>query len=181
MIKSKVNQVLSGRIGQRIVKILRFGRSDVLTPTQVAPHGIDSHPVKNMTAIQAETATLGETIVVGYINTDLIAEAGEIHLFSTNSDGAEQFRIKLTNNGEAHIGGDADFAVRFNELETGFNQFRGDFNDFISTFNSHVHNLSGVDTNGVAVSGATTNLSTPLATNSTASISSAKVDNVKLP
>lgn len=63
-----------------------------------------------------------------------------------------------------------DFLARFDELKTGFDQLKSDFNAFLT----HVH--SGVTTGG-GVSGP----ATPPATVSTASIDSAKIDELEVP
>jgi hypothetical protein len=36
-------------LNRRLIKVLRFGKSDVQTPFQALPHGIDSNPVKDAT------------------------------------------------------------------------------------------------------------------------------------
>jgi hypothetical protein len=90
-------------------------------------------------------------------------QAGEKKLYSQES-GAIKAYLYLLKSGILELNGNADFAVRFSDLETAFNQLKSDYN-------AHAH--GGVDT-GSGTSGGT---NTP----STADIAPAKVDTVKLP
>ena len=145
-------QVIETRIADavRFVKFLRMGKSDVQETEQIAPHGFDSNPVKDMIAVYAPTLQQGETVIIGYINKNQIAEPGETRIFSTDSDGELQTFIHLLNDGTMEIGGDADFMARFNELKSGFDQLRDDFNNHLTNYNTHTH--AGV-TPGMGVSG----------------------------
>jgi hypothetical protein len=82
-------------------------------------------------------------------------EEGERISYSSSGGTIKAF-IKYLKTGIIHINGDTDFAVRFNELETAFNELK-------TAYNSHNHGGSAA---------------TP---QSNADISTAKVDNVKLP
>lgn len=158
--------------GRRLVKFLRFGKSDVQTALQVAPYGIDSNPVKDMVAIYAPTQQKGETVVIGYINKNQLANVGEFRMFSTDENGTLKFAIYLKNDGTVEIGGNTKNMTRFQELESGFNELRSDFNAHVQKFNAHTH--PGVQSGG-AVTGATTTPSDP----SAASIAGAKIDQIK--
>ena len=72
---------------RRLIKFLRLGKSDVQTAYQAGSYGMDSNPIKNMVAIYAETGKIGDTVIIGYINRDQLAEPGEIRIFSTDDDG----------------------------------------------------------------------------------------------
>lgn len=64
-----------------------------------------------------------------------------------------------------------DFAARFNELKSGFDQFVSDFNSFVTSYNGHSH---------VAPGGAT-GPPTPSGSSTSASIDSAKIEEIELP
>jgi hypothetical protein len=163
-----------GKLNRRVIKHLRLGKSNVQTSLQVAPHGIDSNPVKDLIAIYAETGEKGKTIILGYLNKNVLAEIGETRLFSTDSSGALKTFIWLKNDGTMQIGGDTKHMVRFEELETGFNTLKTDFNNHLTAFNAHMHATAGTGppvppTPGTGIP----------AVASTASISGAKIDEIK--
>jgi hypothetical protein len=140
--------------GRRILKAIRFGTKDGKQSFEAMPYGIDSSPIKGMRAIYAPTGTSGKSVIIGYINTDQIAEEGETRIFSSGGE------IWLRTNGTCEILGTGNFLVKFNELETAFNQLKTDFN-------THTH----ID----PVSGSLPPPTTP----SIANVSEAKAGNIK--
>jgi len=102
--------------GKRILKVLQFGAK---TSKVAAPFGDDANPVKDMTAILAETGVAGETVIIGYINDNQIAEVGEKRIFSLDATGKLSTYIHLKNDETMEIGGNADYAVRFSKLKEG--------------------------------------------------------------
>ena len=122
--------------GIRILKVFEFGAK---TANVIAPFGDDSAALKDMIAIYGSTSNVGESIIIGYINKNQIATPGEKRIFSLKEDGSLSFAIHLKNDQTCEIGGNADFAVRYNKLETAFNNLKTDMNNFITVFNSHVH------------------------------------------
>jgi len=69
-----------------------------------------------MTAIYSPTAVNSEPVIIGYINTNQVAQEGEKRIFSQSLDGSLSFAIHLKTNGTCEIGGAVDNAVRFNAL-----------------------------------------------------------------
>lgn len=158
-------------LGRRLIKVLRYGKSDVQTPLQALPHGIDSNPVKDWLAVYSETTEKGKPVIIGYINPDQLAEVGGTRLYSTDSDGAVQFAIYLRADGTCEVGGDTDNMVRYSELETAFNELRDDFNNFVNlTYNLHQHPTAAI--------GAPSN-PTVTGQQSSADISGAKINEIK--
>ena len=102
--------------GKRVLKILQFGAK---TAKVAAPFGDDSNPVKDMTAIFAETTVNGEPYVIGYVNTEMLARVGEKRIFSLKESGALSTYIWLKNDETMELGGSADNAVRFSKLKAG--------------------------------------------------------------
>ncbi|MCK5612867.1 hypothetical protein KAR91_63930 [Candidatus Pacearchaeota archaeon] len=104
----------------------------------------------------------GEYALTTPKGTFLIDKDGNIEL--ENSAGSF---LKLTKDTIAELMGNADFAVRYSKLETAFNQFKSDYA-------LHDHTVSGVqsgsDTKTTSVAGPTT-----------ADISGAKIDEIKVP
>jgi hypothetical protein len=122
-------------LSQRIVKVLRYGRSDVQTATESGPFGIDSMPVKNLIAVYAETKQKGETVIVGYLLRDKVADLGETRIFSTNAAGVFQTYIWLKNNGDIHFAGDDDNLVRFAAVKATIEELQNDIANLKSAFN----------------------------------------------
>lgn len=151
----------------RIIKILRLGTKDVREADEVSPFGIDSHPINDMIAIYAETIEGAEPVIIGYMNPKAIANIGELRLYSTDAQGSEKNYMWLKNDGNIEIGGSSDNMVRFSKLEQGFNELRSDFNTFVTTYNSHTH------------PGGEWLAPIPLGNPSLATISQAKIDNIK--
>lgn len=159
----------------RRIKVLLFGGKDVRTAQQVTPFGIDSSPVKGLTAVYSDTLKIGEQVIIGYLNTSLLAQTGDNRLYSTNENGEVQFYVWLKNDGTLHLNGDADNLVRFSKLEDGFNELRSNFNSFVSAFNSHVHATAAIGPPSVPTPVPTI---IPVST-STASIADAKIEEIK--
>jgi len=150
-----VTKVISSRIdssNRLLVKFTRMGKDDTQETLTSAPYGIDSNPIKDMIALHATTGVSGESVLIGYINKNAIADIGELRLFSTDESGTEVMYLHLKNDSTMEIGGNNDYMVRYSKLETAFNQLKSDFNSLVSIFNTHVH--TGV-TPGVGSSGPT--------------------------
>ena len=167
-------KVLSTRISEtkRLIKFLRYGKSDVQENYEVAPFGVDANPTKDMIAIYSKTDEIGNSVILGYINKNQLAEIGENRIYSTDADGVLSFYLHLKNDGTANFGGDTDFMVRYSELESAFNELKDDFNTLVNTFNTHVHP-------GVTSGGASTSPTPTSGTTSSADISGAKIEEIK--
>lgn len=159
---------------RRVIKILRMGKNDIQTSDQVAPHGIDSNPVKDMTAVYAATEQKGETVIIGYLNKNMLAAVGEMRLYSTDADGVLQTFVWLKNDGTMELGGGAKNLARFQELKTGFDQLKADLNDMKTKWNTFAAAY-------VPGSPSVTGLppTAQQSTASTASIDTAKIDEIK--
>ncbi len=168
----KATKVISTRLdslSRLLVKILRLGRSDVQEILETSPAGTDANPIAGMIAITTETSEKGKSVVLGYINKNRLAAAGEVRHFSQDGNGGLKFYTWLKANGTLELGGSAKHLARYEELETGFNQLKTDFNNFIIIFNGHIH----ATPSGPASPTAT------LGTASTASIAGAKINEIK--
>lgn len=127
---------------KRVIKFYRFSKDDVQTALEYGPYGVDSNPVKDMIALYAPTTDKGETAIVGYLNKNQKAGVGEMRIFATDADGVEKFYVWLKSDETIEIGGNANFAVKFNELKTEFDKLKTDFNNLVTKYNSHVHVLT---------------------------------------
>ena len=160
-----------------VLKVVRMGNNDSLTPFSALPSGIDSRPINGIKAVYMETGNDAEPVLIGYINQNCKAKKGEVRFYSLNSDGDEENYIYLLNGGFIEIGGDADNMVRFSKLEDGYNKLKDDLNAFITKYNAHIHVTTATIGLGPAVGiiSPTTSTETP----SSASIADAKIDEIK--
>ena len=115
---SKINSSLIEK-GFRVFKVLQFGAK---TADECAPFGEDSNPLKNMSAVFAETSSGGEPVIIGYFNKNQIAEIGEKRMYSLKEDGSVSSFIWLKNDGKIQLNGNVDNAVRFKPLNTAITQ-----------------------------------------------------------
>jgi hypothetical protein len=145
---------------KEFIKVLRFGRNDVITAEPVLPHGIDSKPVADTPGVHATTQNNDTTVMLGYILHSEITKEGETRIYATDENGNEVFDIFLKRDGTCEFGGNSDFIVRYNALNTGLTSFVNTLNTALVT--------------AFATVGYTW---TPITLN----ISSAKVNNIKTP
>jgi hypothetical protein len=127
----------------RVVKVYKSGKN-VHSAKQAAPFGVDSNPIANMVAVHAATTVDGRPVIIGYVDKNLIADVGEIRIFSTNEDGDVETFIHLKNNGQIVLGGESDNAVRYSELDDGLQEFEGDINAEFVKIQTAITGLGGV-------------------------------------
>jgi len=104
--------------GKRILKVLQFGAK---TANESMPFGIDSQPIKGMTAIYADTSNNSESVIIGYINTNQLSNAGEIRFYSVDENNVLKSFLWLKNDGTLELNGNTYTAVRFEPLQSGIN------------------------------------------------------------
>ena len=102
--------------GKRILKVQQFGAKSA---NEVAPFGIDANPIKGMTAIYAETSNNSETVVIGYINENQLANSGELRLYSVDENKTLKSFIWLKNDNTIEFNGNTYSMVRFEPLKQG--------------------------------------------------------------
>jgi hypothetical protein len=134
-----------------------------------ATHGIVSRPCKKTFSLALRLGGRLFSFASYTYGVTPPANEGACKLYSTDIDGVEQSSILLDNDGMVTINEGTDFAVRYSALETAFNQLKSDFDTFAST---HTH---------TGVSSGTSSSGTAIAIPSTADISGAKVEEIKLP
>lgn len=124
---------------RRLIKITRYGKSDVQTPMEGMPFGIDSNPTKDMIALYAESKEKGKAYIIGYLVKNQKAEVGEIRLFATDAQGAEKGYTWLKKDGTYEMLGADNFAVKYKEAKQELDDLKKTVNDLIQKFNTHVH------------------------------------------
>lgn len=149
-----------------IVKFCRFGKGDIQTAVESSSYGIDSNPlVKDLVGVYATTSEKGQTVLIGYLIKDKIADIGETRLFSQKANGDVSFFVHLKNDGTAEIGGDEDNLVRYSALNTAVQQMKTDINTEL------VKIAAGIATGGGSYTVA------PLSVN----LGAAKIEEIKCP
>lgn len=145
---------------------------DIHTVEYMSPPGEDSNPPDGTKVLIIDAGRAYKIAFAADDNIQPSMEEGEKKLYSI-SDGAIAAFINFLQSGIIELNGNSDFAVRFSELETGFNQMKTDFNNFLTTaYNVHTHPTAPIGPISIP--------SLP-GSASTADISAAKVDEVKLP
>lgn len=135
----KIDSSELGEFGRRILKFLRYGKSDSQTSNEVAPFGIDSNPIKDMIAVYGPTSDKGETVIIGYLNKNQLAEIGETRLFSTDANGTTlKFSVWLKNNGTLELGGGNDFLLRFSKTKEVVDELQNDIATLKQAFTTWV-------------------------------------------
>lgn len=160
---------------KRFNTIVCFGTDNTnsMQGYNVAPFGFDSVGVQNMQCVFADTSNNRYPIIVGWLNTSVVAQEGESRMYATNSGGSVVGYVYLKNNGELNLLGDSNWAVKYTELATQFNELQSKFNALVTAFNSHVH------TGGTVPPLMVTGTSTTPATPSTADITQSKNTRIK--
>lgn len=102
---TKTINTLLDNLGRTMVKVYKYGISDVQTPKQVSPFGLDSNPIKDMVAIYSKTDDAGTNIIIGYFNKNQLSQVGENRLYSTDENGNLKTFIWLKNDGKIQLGG----------------------------------------------------------------------------
>lgn len=100
---------------KRILKVEQFG---VKTASESSPFGLDSVPLKNMTAIYSDTSNNSESVILGYINESQLALPGEFRIYSLDSNKNLKSFIWLKVDGSIEINGSSNFAVKYTELQS---------------------------------------------------------------
>jgi len=173
-----VTKIISNTIdstGRILSKFQRMGKNDIQETLTASSFGTDSRATKDMIAIHAQTGVSGESVVIGFINKNCLADVGENRIYSLKEDNTLSTYIWLKNDETMEIGGNTDFMVRYSELETAFNELKTSHNNLVTAFNTHMH-----------ATAATGPPSTPTpvpsqipAQSSTADITGAKIEEIK--
>lgn len=132
-------QVNDSRIFNAYRRIKAIFSGDSHEPVQLGPFGDDSCPPKKVKGVKCPTSTDAIHVVLGYFNRDPKALPGEKRLFSVKDDGNESFYIYWKKDGTVEMGGNSNFAVKYNELATEYGKLKKSHDDLVIAFNSHMH------------------------------------------
>lgn len=130
--------------GQRIFKVLQYGPK---TANEVTPFGLDSSPLENYTAIYSDTANVGESLIIGYIQKNQIAQQGEARLFSLDSNGLLKAEIFCKADGTIILNGGVFNSVRYENLNSELQQLKTDINTELLKIQTAITTLGGTYAN----------------------------------
>ena len=130
--------------GQRILKVLQYGPK---TANECGPFGLDSSPLENYTAIYAETANVGESLIIGYIQKNQIAQQGEARLFSLDSNGLLKAEIFCKADGTIILNGGVNSSIRYEPLNTELQKLKNDINSEFIKIQTGITGVGGVYVN----------------------------------
>lgn len=177
----RTGRVLSSEIGAnkdgdtsvRMLTVELSDGDDIQTVEYYDDGGTDYRPPDGAEVVVIDVSPSHRVaIAVDDLLTPTVNE-GEKEIYSTDTAGTSKAAtILLKNDGTIEILDNTDFAVRYSDLETAFNELKSDFNTFIGVFNAHIHPdpVSG-NTGAPTTTGST----------STADITGAKIDEIKVP
>lgn len=178
-IKTEIGKNQDAENDTRNIQAQFIEADDVQEVEQMQLAGFESNPPVGTKHL---TVNLGGGWKQSFAENDGVApdatlEPGESKVYSSDGGTVKAFII-LRKDGTIELNGTGDFAVRFNELQTGFDKLKDDVNSQISTFDAHIHDTTAtVGTGPPGVISPTTTTGTP----STADISAAKIDTIKVP
>ena len=155
-----------------------IGVSQLAKSAVLSTFGFIGIPYVGMNAVRDRTGS--ESVITGIIQKAMDGlKEGESVMFSKTSEGVKA-TIYARVDGSLEINGDDDYAVRYSVLKAQFDELNNKFNTFVEVYNIHVHPVPLSQ----AIFPASTPSSSPTpmsGTASTADMSEAKVDSVKLP
>ena len=130
--------------GQRILKVMQYGPK---TANECGPFGLDSSPLENYTAIYSETANVGESLIIGYIQKTQLAKQGEARLFSLDSNGLLKAEIFCKADGTILLNGGGFSSVRYENLNNELQKLKNDINTELSKVQAAINTLGGTYAN----------------------------------
>lgn len=103
--------------GKRILKVIGIGGS-AYTAKESYPFGFDSVPPEGYTALYSDTSNRDESVIIGYINKNQLAEAGGVRMYAVGTSGEVSGFVYVRASGVLELNGSDYSAVRFQELKT---------------------------------------------------------------
>ena len=154
----------------RVVLQVEIAEDEVKTVELFTQAGEDTHPARDSRVVMLE---IEDSYLVGIsVSDDLTptVNAGEKEFYSTDDPvTTKKAKIKLTSGEEIVLNDGTDYAVAYEDLKSAFDQLKSDFN-------SHIHTTTATIGVGPAVG-----VISPPTASSTADMSGAKVEKVRLP
>jgi hypothetical protein len=125
----------------RIIKVLQFGAK---TADECSPFGFDGNPPADLDAVFMETSNGSEPVIVGYIQTQRLANLGESRLYSLMPDGTLSTYIWLRKDRTIEIGGADDYLVQHSKMKEELILLQQNINKELTKISSGITTAGGV-------------------------------------
>lgn len=125
----------------RILKVFQYGAK---TADECAPFGFDGNPPNEMDAIFLETAAGGEPVIIGYIQTQRLANQGEARLYALNENNNLSTYLWLRKDQTVEIGGNNENLVKFSKLQQELLNLQNKLNSEMTKIASGISTAGGV-------------------------------------
>lgn len=136
----KLDSTSINSLGKRIIKFFEFGAK---TASEISPFGIDSNPIKGMNAIHSQSSNNGESVIIGYINTNQLSEAGESRMYSVDENNTLKSFIWNKKDGKLWLNGNGYSSVRFEPLQSALNTQKDLINAELLKIQTAISTLGG--------------------------------------
>lgn len=131
--------------GKRILKVTQFGAK---TAKESYPFGFDSQPLEDWTAIYSETSNKSESVIIGYINKNQLAEAGSSRMYALGESGEVVGFVHCRTSGVLELNGSDYSSVRFQNMVQAINAQNVLINAELSKISASIGLLGGSYTPG---------------------------------
>lgn len=120
----------------RMLQVEIINADDIQGIEQMSRCGEDNSPQPGARVIILDLAPSYRIAVAEDDGVEPTVGPGEKELYSYDADSNKLAHIRILDDSCVEINGNADFAVRYNELETAFNELRTELNDTITRLNA---------------------------------------------
>lgn len=131
--------------GKRILKVFQFGAK---TAKECGPFGFDGCAPENWTAIYSDTSNKDESVIIGYINKNQLAEAGGSRIYALGSSGEVVGYVYARASGVLELNGSEFSGVRFQNLVQAINAQNSLINSELAKVAASIALLGGSYTPG---------------------------------
>lgn len=127
--------------GVRTLTVSGMGKGNVRSAGEIAPSGVDCGPASGLTALYATTGNNGDRVIIGYVNTNQLAQPGECRIYWTDANGNEKGKIWGHNDGTVEIAGtsgivNANHATQYEALNTELTLYINNLNASLTAMGS---------------------------------------------
>lgn len=168
---SEVKKNRDGVGNRRLLQVEISDPDDIQTVELMASAGEDVNPPVGNRVLILDVGAAYKIAIAADDGIEPSMDEGEKKLYSIDGGAISAF-INLLNTGILELNGNADFAVRFNALQTAFDQLVTDFNNLVTVHDTHMHPTAATGS---------PSLPTITGTASSADMSGAKIDEIKVP
>ena len=168
------NEIKKNRDGtgkRRLLQVEISDPDDIQTVELMSAAGEDVDPPVDSRVLIIDVGAAYKIAIAADDGIEPSMDEGEKKIYSIDGGAISAF-INFLNTGVLELNGNADFAVRFNELKSAFDELVTDFNNLVTVHDTHMHPTAATGP---------PSLPTVTGTSSAADMSAAKIDEIKVP